>query len=484
MSDDTPAAADNETILRWIQQATGSVVLMQPDWTGLRATPIGLARAVVVLLLLQIGFEREVTGAGATFMGTALGYGWLSTAVTAWACWLVLRGAGETAEPAARPLDAPTLLTMIFLQGIVMSLLGFGVDLSLEHAHSGATEDKWAWVPAIALAAWIGVAQVVLVWRSTPTSRLRSRAIASALLAAMVVGDTWLLPTSYWMPAEVAEAAATPGGGTPSPEPAPELFRLTQDVMEAQPRILAAQLDALQPGRPGVVDLYAITFAPYGEQDVFMRESAVVADVMQSRFDARGRTLQLVNNKATAKEFAWATPLNLQRAIARVAQRMNRDEDVLFIHLTSHGGSDGELAADFYPLTVDSLTPQLLRQWLDEAGIRHRVISVSACYSGSWIAPLASDDTLVMTAADADHTSYGCGAKSRLTFFGQALYDEQLRKTWSFEEAHAVARQLIDQREKEAGKTNGYSNPQISVGARIRAPLKALEARLAASAAR
>ena len=89
-----------------------------------------------------------------------------------------------------------------------------------------------------------------------------------------------------------------------------------------------------------------------------------------------------------------------------------------------------------------------------------------------------------MTAADADHTSYGCGSKSTLTFFGQAMYDEQLRHTWSFEQAHAAARKIIDQREREAGKDDGYSNPQISVGPRIRERLKALEARLAASAAR
>ncbi|UUZ54811.1 hypothetical protein LP419_01870 [Massilia sp. H-1] len=56
-----------------------------------------------------------------------------------------------------------------------------------------------------------------------------------------------------------------------------------------------------------------------------------------------------------------------------------------------------------------------------------------------------------MTASDADHTSYGCGRKSPLTFFGRAMYDEQLRtKTRSFAEAHAAARLVIDLREKEA----------------------------------
>jgi hypothetical protein len=155
---------------------------------------------------------------------------------------------------------------------------------------------------------------------------------------------------------------------------------------------------------------------------------------------------------------------------------MDRDEDILFIHLTSHGARNGELSAYFWPMEVGKLHPPELKRWLDEAGIRNRVISVSACYSGSWIASLADDNTLVMTAADAEHTSYGCGSKSELTFFGKAMYDEQLRKnTLSFEEAYQAARKLIQQREKDVGKEDGFSNPQIRVGSKIRPRLAALQ---------
>ncbi len=130
-------------------------------------------------------------------------------------------------------------------------------------------------------------------------------------------------------------------------------------------------------------------------------------------------------------------------------------------------------------MTVNPITPRNLRKWLDEAGIRHRVVSVSACFSGSWIGPLANEDTLIMTASDADHTSYGCGKLSPLTFFGRAVYDEQLRtSTRSFEQAHAAARKVIDQREKEAGKDDGYSNPQIKVGSRIGPYLARMRERL------
>jgi hypothetical protein len=315
---------------------------------------------------------------------------------------------------------------------------------------------------------WIAAAQLKLVWRSGVARRM-PRVVASALLIGMLAINSAFDTARHWYP--VADPT----------DAAPEPLKLTQELIELQPQILAARLQAIAEERPGGIDFYAITFAPYADEDVFKREGQLVADLMAQRFDAAGRTLQLVNHRDTLREWPWATPLNLQRAIRRMAQQMDRDEDVLFIHLTSHGARDGRLAAEFGPLVVDELTPQMLKAWLDEAGVRYRVISVSACFSGSWIAPLAGPDTLVMTAADAEHTSYGCGRGSELTYFGRAMYDEELRRTWSFEKAHAAARLVIDKREREAGKSDGFSNPQIAIGAGVRERLARFEAQRAAA---
>ena len=486
-------------VRRWLLQAARSVVLMRLDWTGLRSTPALMAVLCIVDTGVEILAGRLYHAGPASFYWRSLGYGWLATVVDAWACWMVLARSPAPADPSRRAGDAPTLFTMILAQSLIFNVVLSGIYVPLYRGgfdfHRSPT--VFAWWPWALQFGWIAVAQARIVWLGSTAADPRRRVAAPALVVAMLALGMFGLPYGYWQADGPAKRVAKAGAAAPRASDADDaddaqaddtadarMLELSQDVFESQQRLLAARLDAIPPGRPGVVDLYAITFAPYADVDVFMRESAVVAGVMNSRFDARGGTLQLVNNVATVDRFAWATPLDLQRSIARVAQRMNRDEDILFLHLTSHGGADGQLAAEFFPLTVDQLTPQMLRHWLDEAGVRHRVISISACFSGSWIAPLANDDTLVMTAADADHTSYGCGSKSTLTFFGQAMYDEQLRHTWSFEEAHAASRKLIDQRERAAGKEDGYSNPQISVGTRIRARLKLLEARLAASAAR
>ncbi len=456
---------------RWMKQAVRSAFLMRADWTGLRATPRFVAALVVLSYVAAVLLERLYIVGAATFAWQGMLGGWMGSACMAWACWLL--ASGQPGGGATRPAAAGDLFGLWCAQSIVFTVVLGIVFVPLAQlgvvSESMSTPGQWAaWLLP---AAWVCAARIRLLWLGT-TARNAPRVLAAVLVVTLFGAESWLFPARFWY-------AARP----PAREAEAPTLKLTQELMESQSALLARRLDALRPQRPGIVDVYAITFAPYASQDVFMRESAMVAGVIAQRFDADGRTIQLVNNVATVDEFAWATPLNLKRAIARAAQRMNRAEDVLFIHLASHGGADGKLSADFWPMTVASVTPQDLARWLDDAGVRYRVVSVSACYAGSWIAPLAGDGTLVMTAADADHTSFGCGSRSPLTYFGKAMYDEEMRRTWSFERAHAAARKSIEAREVAAGKTDGYSNPQIRVGAAIARQLVLLEAQHAASAA-
>jgi hypothetical protein len=113
---------------------------------------------------------------------------------------------------------------------------------------------------------------------------------------------------------------------------------------------------------------------------------------------------------------------------------------------------------------------------LDAAKIRWRIVVVSACYSGGFIEPLKSDTTLVITAADAQHTSFGCGSESDFTYFGRAYFDQALRKQASFIAAFDDARRIIEARERGEGKTP--SNPQMYVGKAMKERLAGFEAEM------
>lgn len=459
----------------WWAQGVRTALLMRPRWQGLQVSPANLCWLALVATAAAIGFERLYIDGPARFYWPALMSGAVWLVAWAWICWWVVPADPLPADAVPRAKRAPSgagLLSMMLAQTLPLTLC---IGLLMVPVAQGEVDlqqafGPWAaWLLMLLPMLWPALAQIVLLWRSA-TARPRIKLAGCVLLVlASVLMAVGASSVRHWYPEAPRPSAGDDGD---------DAFTLTQELIELQPALMAERLKALRPQRKKAIDVYVITFAPYAEADVFRRESQLVADVMAQRFDADGRTLQLVNHRDAAHDWPWATPLNLQRAIRHVAALMDREQDVLFIHLTSHGAQSGELAASFWPLEVEAVTPTHLRQWLDDAGIRFRILSISACYSGSWVTPLADPDTLVMTAADSDHTSYGCGRRSDLTFFGRAMYGEQLRQTRSFEQAHAQARLVIDQREKEAGKTDGYSNPQIAMGQGMRDRLARLEAQL------
>ncbi len=456
----------------WLADGVRSAVFLRPRRLQADVGPWAVAGLMLAGYALAVAIQRLMMDGEVRFYWPAISWGWLSSFLMLWLCWLVVRSAAGPTGGAAR---VATLFAVLTAQRLCVSVPAAMLSLLVLRFGPEGTQSAGHWIHwgiSAAVLGWLALASVWLLARQAGC--WRTRIVVMLVVLLNVALYTGLRGPSFWYPAPEDTASA-------EAEPEPETFRLTQEVMEAQSATLVEALDAVGPQRSGRVDLYTITFAPYADEDVFSRETAMVSEVMRTRFDAAGHQVQLQNHRGTAASMPWATPLNLQRAIERAAQRMDPDEDILFLHLTSHGARSGQLSAGFHPVEVDELTPQQLRGWLDAAGIRHSVVSISACFSGSWIAPLGAPGTLVMTAADAEHTSYGCGRKSPLTFFGRAMYDEQLRlHTRSFEAAHAAARKLIEQREKEAGKSDGYSNPQIAMGAQIRERLARLEAELAA----
>src|SRR5688572_751295 len=249
---------------------------------------------------------------------------------------------------------------------------------------------------------------------------------------------------------------------------------------EIPPASVVAQLDQLAPERPGTVDLYTILVGADGSEDVFRREVAQVRRVLEERFDATGRTVTLVNTRSAAEP--EATLRSLAYALKGVAAKMNRDEDILFLHLTTHGGSNHVLVFSHGDQELYGLSTAYFKALLDQAGIRYRVVVVSACYSGAFVAPLAGPNALVITAASSKRQSFGCGKDSPITEFSKAFYLDALRQTRSFPQAARVATQIVHEAERAQKRKHSY--PQMRLGAALEDPLRILEQRLASAGAR
>ena len=455
---------------RWLVEGLRAAFFL-PLRIGSRApTPWQFLLIAALVFALEIALLRLEVAGPARFDLQAWLSSWWTTALGAALAWWALHRPGPSSaygQPAQPRLAA--FLTLWFAASLPNLLLAQGVMGAIVHGivEADMLSEAWFyWALYGVFTAWSLAVTFWLIIRFTGVT-LRAVMFMAIMLGATAL-TTWHFEARTWQSDETQAAAA---------QERPRL-RLSQETMEAQQALWQRGVDALAPERPGVTEVYGLVFAPYAAEDVFLRESTLVSGVLAERFDAQGRVLHLLNHAGTALTHPWATPLNLQRAIDALAARMERDHDVLVVYLTSHGARDFKLAASHWPLEVPPLSPSELRAALDKAGIRNRVIAVSACYSGGWVDVLAGDTTLVMTAADATHTSYGCGQLSELTFFGRAMFDEQLRKTHSFERAFARAVPIIEQREIDAGKDDGFSNPQIRVGAGIGPVLRELERRL------
>ena len=455
-----PAAATRLPLRTWLGEGLRASIFLPARVATALPTPLQLAAVVALVALLEIGLGRLEIPGPASFDLRGWLAPWWSTAAILFLAWWALPAAGSQRSPG---LAAWFLLWTAGLLPATLVSLALGIVQGQDAAPDWLGQAWAAWGLSLGLWAWtIAVSLRLGRQFGAPWPRLVWLGLGLVAVYAVMV---WQFPDRPWQ-------ADTSG------EPDPPRLELSQEAFEAQQALWSKSVAELAPERPGVAEVYGLVFAPYAREDVFLRESSMVARLLAERFDAQGRVLHLVNHVDTVQTHPWATPLNLERAIEALAGRMDRDNDVLVVYLTSHGASDYQLAAAHWPLEVGTVSPGELRQALDKAGIRNRVIAISACYSGGWVGPLSGDSTLLMTAADATHTSYGCGRLSELTFFGRAVFDEQLRKTHSFEQAFAAAVPLIRQREIDAGKDDGFSNPQISVGEKIRPVLQALQQRL------
>jgi len=227
--------------------------------------------------------------------------------------------------------------------------------------------------------------------------------------------------------------------------------------------------------RPGVADVYVIAVAGSAGEEVFRREAASARALFDERFDAAGRSVLLANSLTSAASVPLATPENLRRMIEEVAARIDPDEDMVVLFLTSHG-KPGRFSLRYPGVVLEPLTPKALDGMLRDAGVAWRTVIVSACHSGSFIPALRDERTLVLAAAAADRSSFGCKDENDFTYFGRALIDEELRRSRSFLDAFDAAKRSIGAREAALGLPP--SEPQAFVGAAVRAKLDEIERRL------
>lgn len=247
-------------------------------------------------------------------------------------------------------------------------------------------------------------------------------------------------------------------------------------ILDQQPERLAAELSKIAPSTPGSRNVFFVGMAGFAGQDVFTREIKATRELFDDRFKTSGRSIVLNNNRETVDSLPLASTTNLRKTLRGIAAKMNTEDDILVLFVTSHG-AEGYISVEFTPAPLHSLKAKDLAEMLDQSGIKNRVIIISACHSGSFIPSLKNENTAILTAASATKVSFGCSNERDWTYFSDALVNHALRSTHSFTEAFDQASKLVGEWELRDKLTS--SDPQIFVGDSIRPKLDELAKDLA-----
>lgn len=304
------------------------------------------------------------------------------------------------------------------------------------------------------------LAQTVGGWAKPAT-----RASANFVIAAI------FLTTFQW---STMQARLSPLFLGESTEPAYEPID-SEVLWTAQPRLLAKAVIPLAVQPPTKPSIYILALATGGSQQLFGREARAVLGELRGKYGDEAHSALFSNARNDLRVVPLANRSNLEGAIVAMRAGYDPRRDLAVIYLTSHGGRDAALSTDLPDYTqLSPISAEFLAKTLNGAKITRRVVIVSACYSGTWIAPLASSDTIVITASATDRTSFGCDDSRRYTVFGQAIVESALDRGASWRDAFAEIKRRVAREEEASGATP--SLPQAYIGKNMRSVWESLGA--------
>jgi hypothetical protein len=449
------------SVLKFAARAAVWRTTAEPPLVGL---PVLLGFTVAVAIV-RIALQLLAAGTWHAFNPYGL------NAVIAWIA-LELAVAALFVRPAGRATALSGLFVLSVIAEIGTTAIKLGFSLV---APAAAQSPLWTGsiatdvIYALAVAWWVGAMVCVVgsLEAQLPQARPRLIGRVAALWVALFVANALVPQAPVFLPPNFDPRSANWWE---------VLYALHQEhdeaanlarIDKAQAALLQAEVAALAPRQKGVTDIYVLGIAGWGDQDVFVKELDGGLESIASVLPIKNRTIRLINRSDTLATVPLANLANIQAAVHAIGNIMDKDEDVLVLFMTSHGGHTG-FALELPGGTVE-LTPQQVAATLDGEGIKNRVVIVSACFSGIFLPPLANDNTIVMTAADAKSTSFGCAPERDWTYFGDAFFAQSLHPGADFENAFDHARiliqgwELMDQAQP--------SNPQGTFGPAVVAKL-------------
>jgi peptidase C13-like protein len=240
-------------------------------------------------------------------------------------------------------------------------------------------------------------------------------------------------------------------------------MRLRAAVMGIAIGLLTATSVLVADAQPPQRRLFYVGLALYSET-WSQNDVVALSDELQRSSDFSVVPL-IASNFTPARQYPIADDARIA-ALLRTAAMRAAPDDLVVVHISTHG-APGLLASRIGNRQTTAITARSLAHLLAPLSGHDTVVIVSACYSGSLIGALQAPDRIVIAAARADRSSFGCAAGARHTFFGNAELEAFAERHRSLRQVFTAIRDDVAQMEREQDY-RPPSEPQVWVGGEVR----------------
>ena len=154
-----------------------------------------------------------------------------------------------------------------------------------------------------------------------------------------------------------------------------------------------------------------------------------------------------------------ATTTSIELILQGVAEKMDAENDVLFVYLTGSSSLEFNFQLSQPGLELSAIKAADLGRVIRSLPVRHKVIVISSCHSGGFVEHVKDDNTMVIVSSSSEKASLECKNGIDMTYFGEAFFKDALPQTTRFIDAFDRARDII--RGREAKENIENSNPLI-----------------------
>ncbi len=234
---------------------------------------------------------------------------------------------------------------------------------------------------------------------------------------------------------------------------------VVEEALYSQVSSIEEQLAAIDVQDPNAIEMYFVGIAGDGSQGAFRREVKAIKNIFDEEYDTKNKSVLLINSNVTYQDIPLATPTSIEKVLQGVAEKMDAENDILFLHMTSHSSKEFNFSLALDGLNIMDLSAKRMGEIVRKLPVKFKVIVVSACYAGGYLEKVKDDNTLVIVASSADKTSFGCSHNTNMTYFGEAFFKDALPNSSSFIDAFDRSRDIV--RGREAKENFEYSEPLI-----------------------